>query len=141
MARTSITIDGTVSADGESGPENTSSCGYRPGGGGGSGGGIVVSAPSIVGNGALSAMGGNGGDGLGIESNNFIVGWAGGGGGGGRIKGYGAVGGFAGATSVAGGLGGSAPSTLNSSPGLPGEDGTLHSQADAPVVFEAETCD
>lgn len=57
----SITINGTVSANGGSGASPSAGQSYYSGGGGGSGGSIRLIANTIAGNGAISASGGSGG--------------------------------------------------------------------------------
>jgi len=72
-----ITVAGSISANGGNGANNTDGNGYGSGGGGGSGGSIRLIANTINGNGAITANGGSGGSST----------WTGGGSGGaGRIR-------------------------------------------------------
>ncbi|EKD53510.1 MAG: hypothetical protein ACD_61C00024G0002, partial [uncultured bacterium] len=71
-----LTINGTVSADGDDAPD-----GGSEGGGGGSGGSVYITTTTLAGTGSVSAGGGDGGDGT-------AGGGDGGGGGGGRIAVY-----------------------------------------------------
>lgn len=104
-----ITVNGTLSANGEQGNAKCQS-------GGGSGGSVWLICTTLAGSGTISADGGNGGI---HDSRN----WAnGGGGGGGRVKCSYASSSFSGTVSVCGGsdgLGGTAPGTA----GYPGTYG------------------
>ncbi|MFO0749097.1 MAG: MopE-related protein [Myxococcota bacterium] len=81
-ASVSITIDGSILANGAAGQDGGE---VELGGGGGSGGGIRLSAPtvSLGASAVLAADGGHGGAGI---QHGTSVGFGGGGGGGGRIK-------------------------------------------------------
>jgi hypothetical protein len=78
IAGDTMTLSGTVTANGDPGgnASDTTCANGSAGGGGGAGGGIMLAAPQISATGTLAAVGGKGGNGKG----------AGGGGGGGRIK-------------------------------------------------------
>src|SRR3989339_744425 len=69
-----LTVNGTISANGQNGPTTITN-----GGGGGSGGSVYISTSVITGSATISANGGNGGEGSQ---------YAGGGGGGGRVAVY-----------------------------------------------------
>lgn len=88
FASGSVSIGGTISANGANGTDRRGAvCGGTYSGGAGAGGSIYVSAPTISGDGVISAIGGTGGNG----------------GGGGRIAIYYSVSTFEGTTSAAGG--------------------------------------
>ena len=141
LANDWVQIDGSVTATGEQPPTDKANCGYRGGGGGGSGGGIVVAADQIVGanTGVLDVRGGNGGEALG-DVNGGTWGWAGGGGGGGRVKLFTPSNMYTGMTLAAGGLGGVAPNTGQSFPGLPGAAGTSQVIAQIPAMYDNVSC-
>lgn len=136
----SVRIDGTVRANGEHPPVDTSACGYHPGGGGGSGGTIVLAAASIEGDasGIVSARGGRGGN----SPGDFMDwAWAGGGGGGGRIKLFGATDSFTANTIVSGGQGGAALPAIASYIGEPGDLGTVGGDTEIPAIWADFVCE
>ena len=77
-----LTIEGSVNANGQDGGVGTSVGSLRGGGGGGSGGAININTNTIFGSGVITANGGDGGNGV------NTYGGGGGGGGGGRIAIY-----------------------------------------------------
>lgn len=133
-----VHIDGTITANGETPPADASACGFRPGGGGGSGGGIAIVGPLIEGDAILSVRGGDGGSSPGDDLS--TSGWGGGGGGGGRVKFFSPASSFAGTIDLAGGAGGAAPIEANSFAGLPGDDGTSHTDVAVPPEYGMLPC-
>jgi hypothetical protein len=121
-----ITIEGNISANGESGKSGSS--GSAGGGGGGSGGGILIRGKDVTISGRLSANGGNGGDGYKTSPN---YGGGGGGGSGGRIKVFHESALSDPAWSVTGGIGGSFGTSRA------GNSGANGSAARIPSMYQA----
>ncbi|MBE0516080.1 MAG: hypothetical protein IBX41_01645 [Methanophagales archaeon] len=121
-----ITIEGSISANGEAGKSGTGRS--AGGGGGGSGGGILIRGKDVTISGTLSANGSNGGDGY---KTSPYFGGGGGGGSGGRIKVFHESALSDPAWSVDGGTGGSLD---GSGKGNPGENG---STARIPSMYQA----
>ncbi len=119
-ASTTLVIEpgGAILADGRGGGDPTGDWGGN-GAGGGAGGTIVLVAPDVEVNGALSARGGDGGRGV---QSAYCGGAGGGGGGGGRVKIEGTVTGVPQPGVVAGGSGGGAPGGRD---GAAGQVGTV----------------
>jgi len=132
-----VQIDGTISAAGETPPQDLSGCGYHPGGGGGAGGAILVRAAQLAGAGTLAAVGGTGGTSPGSGN---AWGWAGGGGGGGRVKVFAPTSTFSGTMNVGGGAGGGTCSGDYCFAGLIGSAGTTSTSTTIPGAYTTLGC-